>query len=90
VTYAIEWAAATVPLGGLFIIVIGPIAMIALTLAALAALVAVVALAAATVAVPFLLVRSLVRRRAERHRSRERTSPIGSAVAFGLAGVAAE
>jgi Flp pilus assembly protein TadB len=78
------------PAWGLFIIVIGPIAMIALTIVALAALVAIVAIAAAAVAAPFLLVRSLVRRRAERHRSRERTSPIGSAVAFGLAGVAAE
>ena len=89
-TYAIEWAGAAVPLGGLFIIVIGPIGMIAVMVVALAALVAVVAIAAAAVAAPFLLGRYLVRRLGERHRSREAARPIGGAGAIGLAGVVAE
>jgi hypothetical protein len=81
VSYAVEWTAALVFVGALALLLIGPVALIAVMVLALAALAALVALAGAVLALPYLLVRSLGRRLAERRQSTEGTEPIGTAIA---------
>jgi len=66
VTYRVEWLAAPVLLGAPFLLLIGPIALVAVLVVALAAVMAAGALAGAVLALPYLLVRSVYRRRAER------------------------
>jgi hypothetical protein len=81
VSYAIEWIAAPVFLGSVLLLLIGPIALIAVIVAATAALAALLAVAGAVLAMPYLLVRALRRRLAERRQSAEGTGPIARAIA---------
>jgi hypothetical protein len=69
VSYRFEWIAAPVFLWAMFLLLIGPFAVIAVTVVAVAALAALVALAGAVLALPYLLVRSLHRHFAERRQS---------------------
>ena len=66
-SYSAEWTAAPFAIGTLLILLIVPsFALIALAVLALAALVALVALAGLILASPYLLVRTVHRRLAER------------------------
>jgi membrane protein implicated in regulation of membrane protease activity len=93
-SYAPEWIATPVALGAvLLLLIVPPFALIALVVVALAVLAALVALAGAVLATPYLLVRSLRRRLAER-RATEGSGPIATAIgqtarATNRAGVAA-
>jgi positive regulator of sigma E activity len=79
--YGFDWIPGGVLLGTvLLLLIVPPFALIALVLVALAALVALVALAGAVLATPYLLVRTVRRRLAERHQSTKRTVPIATAV----------
>jgi hypothetical protein len=73
VTYIVEWIAAPVVLGGMLVL-IGPFALIAVIIAAFAMLAALVALVGAVLALPYLLVRSVYRRLAERRLATEANS----------------
>jgi hypothetical protein len=80
--YGFEWTPGLVPLGTVLVLLIVPsFALIGLVVVALAAVAALVALAGAVLAMPYLLVSSLRRRLAERHRSTEGSAPIGTAIA---------
>jgi Flp pilus assembly protein TadB len=69
VSYAAEWVPGAALVGAALLLLIVPsFALIGLVVVALAAVVALVALAGAMLAMPYLLVRSLRRRRAERRR----------------------
>jgi membrane protein implicated in regulation of membrane protease activity len=74
VSYRFEWIAAPVVFVPLFLLLIGPVAVIALVIVATAALAAAVALSGAVLALPYLLVRSLRRRIAERRPIRGATA----------------
>jgi hypothetical protein len=65
----------------LVLLIVPHFALIALVVVALAAVVALVALAGAVLAMPYLLVRSLRRRRAERRRSTQGSVPIATVIA---------
>jgi hypothetical protein len=79
VSYAVEWIPGAAFLGTVLLLLIVPsFALIGLVVVALAAVVALVALAGAIVAAPYLLVRSLRRRLAERRRSTEGSVPIAT------------
>jgi hypothetical protein len=72
-SYTVEWIRGAVVYGILLLLLIVPeLATIAVLVIALAALVALVALAAATLASPYLLVRSVRRRLAHRTTQRRR------------------
>ena len=73
VTYTVEWIAAPVVLGGMLVL-IGPFALIAVIIVAFAMLAALVALVGAVLALPYLLVRSVHRRLAERRPATEANS----------------
>jgi hypothetical protein len=82
VSYRLEWISGPVFLGAVLVLLIVPhFALIALVVIALAAVVALAGLAGAMLAMPYLLVRSLRRRRAERRRSTDGSVPIASVVA---------
>jgi O-antigen/teichoic acid export membrane protein len=66
-SYASEWTAVPVFLGALLLLLVPGFALIAVILVALVAVAALVALAGAILAAPYLLVRTLRRRRAKRH-----------------------
>ena len=69
-SYGIEWTAGPVVLGAALLLLLVPgLALIAVLIVALAAVAALVALAGAILASPYLLVRTLRRRHAERHQS---------------------
>jgi hypothetical protein len=69
-SYRFEWAAAPALLGALLLPVLVPsFALIALVVVAVAAFAALVALAGAILATPYLVVRTVRRRIAERHGS---------------------
>ena len=69
-SYGIEWTAGPVVLGAALLLLLVPgFALIAVIIVALAAVAALVALAGAILASPYLLVRTLRRRLAERHES---------------------
>ncbi len=71
-SYASEWTAVPVFfLGALLFLLVPGFALIAVIVVALAAVAALVALAGAIIAAPFLLVRALRRRLAERHLAHE-------------------
>lgn len=70
----VEWIAAPVVLGGMFVL-IGPFALTAVIVVAFAVLAALVALVGAVLAAPYLLVRSVHPRLAERRRRRRPTVP---------------
>jgi positive regulator of sigma E activity len=65
-SYSLEWTAGPALLGALLLLIVPPFALIALVCVALAAAAALVALTGAVLAMPYLLVRSLRRRLAER------------------------
>ena len=75
VTYTVEWIAAPVVVGGMLIL-IGPFALIAVIIVAFAMLAALVALVGAVLALPYLLVRSVHRRLAERRPATEANSAV--------------
>ena len=80
--YGFEWTPGLVLLGAVVVLPLAPsFAMIGLVVVALAAVAALVALAGAVLAMPYLLVRSLRRRLAERHQSTESSVPMATAVA---------
>jgi hypothetical protein len=68
-SYSFEWAAVPVFLGALLLLLVPGFALIGVIVVALAAVAALVALAGAILAPPYLLVRTLRRRLAERHES---------------------
>lgn len=81
-TYSVEWVPGPVVVGlVLVVLIVPPFALIGLAVVALAAVAALVALAGAALATPYLLVRALRRRLAERHRSTEGPAPIATAIA---------
>lgn len=71
--YWVEWTAAPVVLGGMLVL-IGPFALIAVIVVAFAVLAALVALVGVLLASPYLLVRSVHRRLAERRPATEANS----------------
>jgi positive regulator of sigma E activity len=82
VSYSVEWIPGPVVLGTvLILLIVPPFALIGLVVVALAAVAALVALAGAVLATPYLLVRALRRRLAERHQSTEGSVPIATAIA---------
>jgi hypothetical protein len=83
VKYGFEWTPGVVLLAMVLVLPIVPsFALIGLVVVALASVAALVALAGAVLAMPYLLVRSLRRRLAERHRSTEDSGPIATAIAL--------
>ena len=80
-SYGFEWIPAVVLVGAFVLLMVPAFAMIGLVVLALAALAALVALAGAIVASPYLLVRTLRRRLAERHQSTHGSVPIATASA---------
>jgi hypothetical protein len=80
--YGFEWAPGVVLLGTVLVLLLVPsFALIALVVVALAAVAALIALAGAILVTPYLLVRILRRRLAERHESSEVSVPIATAIA---------
>jgi membrane associated rhomboid family serine protease len=80
-SYGFEWMPAVVLVGALVLLMVPAFALIGLAVLALAAVAALVALAGAIVASPYLLVRTVRRRRAERQQSTHRSLPIATAIA---------
>jgi hypothetical protein len=79
--YGLEWIPGAGVVGAVLVLLIVPsFALISLVVVALAAVAAVVALAGAILATPYLLVRTVRRHLAERHRSTKRSVPIATAV----------
>jgi hypothetical protein len=79
--YGSEWIPGVGLLGTVLVLLIVPsFALIALVVVALAAVAAVVALAGAILATPYLLVRTVRRRLAERHQSTRGSVPIATAI----------
>jgi len=83
-SYGFEWIPAVVLVGAFVVLMVPAFALIALLVVALVALAALAALAGAVLATPYLLVRSLRRRRAERHPSPSRD--VGRQVLAGQGG----
>ena len=80
-SYGIEWTPGAVLLGTVLLVVIVPhFALIGLVVVAVAVVAALVVLAAAMLAMPYLLVRIVRRRHAERHRPTQGSAPIATAV----------
>jgi hypothetical protein len=80
--YGFEGTPGLVVLGMVVVLPLAPpFAMIAVAVLALAALAALVALAGTVLVTPYLLVRSLRRRLAERHRSTEASGPVARVIA---------
>ena len=66
-SYGLDWIPGTAVLGGvLLLLIVPPFALIAVALLAVAVVAALIALAAAIIASPYLLVRTVRRRLAER------------------------
>ena len=87
--YGFDWIPGGVFLGTVLLILIVPsFALIALMVVAVAAVAALAVLAGAILATPYLLVRSLRRRLAERHQSTEGSIPIAAAIAQAATAVA--
>ena len=81
-SYSVEWIPGLLVVGlVLVVLIVPPFALIGLVVVALAAVAALVALAGAVLATPYLLVRALRRRLAERHQSTEGSAPIAAAIA---------
>jgi hypothetical protein len=81
-SYSFEWTLGPAIVGGVLLVLLVPgFALIALVVVALAAVAALVALAGAILATPYLLVRIVRRRLAERHESTEGSVPIATAIA---------
>lgn len=81
-SYGLEWIPGPVLLGTVLVLLLVPgFALIGLAVVALAAVAALIALAGAILATPYLLVRTLRRRLAERHQSTGGSLPIATAIA---------
>ena len=80
-SYGFEWMPAVVLVGALVVLMVPAFALIGLAVVALAAVAALVALGGAIVASPYLLVRTLRRRHAERHQSTGGSVPVVTAIA---------
>lgn len=81
-SYTVDWIPGAVFLGAALLLLIVPsFALIGLMVVALAALAALVALAGAMLAMPYLLVHSLRRRRAERRQPTAGSLPTARAIA---------
>jgi NADH:ubiquinone oxidoreductase subunit 6 (subunit J) len=79
--YGFDWIPGGIFLGTvLLLLIVPPFALIALAVVALVAVAAVVALAGAILVTPYLLVRTVRRRLAERHESTKRSVPIATAI----------
>jgi hypothetical protein len=84
--YGFEWTPGIILLGAVVVLPLAPgFALIGLVVVALVAVAALVALAGAVLATPYLLVRSVRRRLAERHGSTEGSAPIATAIAHAAA-----
>jgi len=82
VKYGFEWTPGVFLLGMVLVLPLVPsFALIGVVVVALAAVAALLALAGAVLAMPYLLVRTLRRRLAERHQSTEGSVPIAAAIA---------
>src|SRR5919108_944621 len=82
VSYSVEWIPGLVVVGlVLVVLIVPPFALIGLVVVALAAVAALVALAGAVLATPYLLVRALRRRLAERPQSTDGSAAIAAAIA---------
>jgi membrane associated rhomboid family serine protease len=80
--YGFEWTPALVLFGMVIILPLAPaFAMIGLLVLAVAAVAALLALAGAVVATPYLVVRTVRRRLAERHEATPGPVPIATALA---------
>ena len=80
--YWFEWTPGIILLGAVVVLPLAPgFAMIGVLVVAFIAVAALVALAGAILATPYLVVRSVRRRLAERHESTEGSVPIATAVA---------
>jgi len=80
--YGLEWIPGAALVGAVVALLIVPsFALIALAAVALAAVAAVVALVGAILATPYLLVRTVRRRLAERHQSTRSSIPIATSIA---------
>ena len=87
--YGFEWTPGVFLLGTVLVLPLVPsFALIGLVVVALASFAALVALAGAVLAMPYLLVRSLRRRLAARHRSTEDSGPIATAIAHAASATA--
>ena len=78
-SYGFEWMPAVVLLGGLVVLIVPAFALIGLVVVALAAVAALVALVGAILASPYLLMRTVRRRLAERqdpYLASERVVPV--------------
>jgi hypothetical protein len=80
-SYGLEWLPAVVLVGAFVALMVPAFALIGLAVIALVALAALLALAGAIVASPYLLARSLRRRLAARHASRQGSVQAVTAVA---------
>ena len=80
-SYGFEWMPAVVLVGAFVLLLAPAFALIALVVVALAAVAALVALAGAILASPYLLVRTLRRRLAERHQSTQGSVSLATAIA---------
>jgi hypothetical protein len=80
-SYGLEWMPAVVLVGAFVLLMVPAFALIALVVVAVAAVAALVVLAGATLASPYLLVRSIRRHLAERHQSTQAPVPIATAIA---------
>jgi positive regulator of sigma E activity len=79
--YGLEWMPGAVVVGAVLVLLIVPsFALIALVVVALAAVAAVVALVGAILATPYLLVRTVRRRLAERHIRQPQPLPAAKSV----------
>ena len=80
--YGFEWTPGIVLLGAVLILPLAPpFALIGLLVVAVVAVAALAALAGAVLATPYLLVRTIRRRLAERHQATEGSAPIAAAIA---------
>ena len=81
--YWFEWTPGIILLGAVVVLPLAPgFAMIGVVVVAFVALAALVALAGAILATPYLVVRSVRRRLAQRHESTEASVPIATAIAL--------
>jgi hypothetical protein len=87
VKYGFEWTTGIILLGAVLVLpLVPPFALIGLVVVALVAVAALIALAGLALASPYLLVRSVRRRLAQRHLSAEGSAPIATTIAHAALG----
>jgi hypothetical protein len=82
-SYGLEWMPAVVLVGAFVALMVPAFALIGLAVVVLAAVAALAALAGVILASPYLVVRALRRRLAERHASMQGPAPVARALAHG-------